>query len=48
MDENLTVFVNRRKKLVTKQELEKCSKEVGLDGSQIHIHMLHSYFEFNF
>lgn len=48
MDENLTVFVNRRKKLVTKQELEKCSKEVGLDCSQIHIHMLHSYFEFNF
>lgn len=29
MDENLTVFVNRRKKLTTKQELEKCSKEVG-------------------
>lgn len=46
MDENLTVFVNRRKKLVTKQELEKCSKEVGLNC--LHAHMLLFYFEFNF
>lgn len=29
MDENLAVFVNRRKKLTTREELEKCSKEVG-------------------
>lgn len=28
MDENLAVFVNRRKKLTTREELEKCSKEV--------------------
>ncbi|XP_031633123.1 tRNA pseudouridine(38/39) synthase [Contarinia nasturtii] len=27
MDENLTIFVNRRKKLTTREELEKCSKE---------------------
>lgn len=31
MDENLTVFVNRRKKLTTRDELEKCSKEVSTD-----------------
>lgn len=30
MDENLTVFVNRRKKLTTKEELEKCTKEVRM------------------
>lgn len=30
MEENLTVFVNRRKKLTTRDELEKCSKEVSV------------------
>lgn len=28
MAENLSVFVNRRKKLTTQEELEQCTKEV--------------------
>lgn len=34
MDENLTVYVNRRKKLTTREELEKCSKEVRIHEFQ--------------
>lgn len=40
MDEKLTVFVNRRRKLITRDELEKCSKEVSVNTSYgvAHVH----------
>lgn len=52
MDENLAVFVNRRKKLTTKEELEKCSKEVSkpdrkMDGFRNKSNLIVDWFLFN-
>lgn len=35
MDDNFAVFVNRRKKITTREELEKCSKEVRCENKII-------------